>query len=262
MDKINITPRPLHPRETPTPPHPTPSPFTCRLGGPQSQSGQSGKEKNFLSRPGFKLCPSSSHSGSSCYDIMVCYLFICISGMSRRCKILWRHGVRWLDDWRKRTLNWTECDRRVVLLVCRPKNRTEAHTVNVLTAIEAGKLPNTLRSAARRDATICSVFPLTGSRCTHSSASLRLTTQLWNPHPHALAFRTPNKSHWSHWLPFAHIIFTKCSSGIRPNVQFSPASDLSDPTWPLFIQSLPAALDLTPIHGTSSDHTTGYYRVS
>ena len=55
-------------------------------------------------------------------------------------------------------MNCTECGRQVVLLVCCPKEpniriQISSRIVNILTAIEAGKLPDTIQECCplRRD---------------------------------------------------------------------------------------------------------------
>lgn len=113
---------------------------------------------------------------------------------------------------------------------------------SALNAVEAGKLPNTIqescplrlddwfsfstdRQAGRQS--VAALTALTNGQpqfCTAPPDHTALES-----HPHALAFRTSNKSHWSHRLPFA-LILLKCNSALRPNVQFSPANDLSDST--------------------------------
>lgn len=77
-----------------------------------------------------------------------------------------------------------------------------------MNAIEAGKLPNTIPESCPLKLDDWFSFPTDrqsvaashgpDKRSSTVLAPLRLTTQLWNPHPHALAFRTANKSHWSH----------------------------------------------------------------
>jgi hypothetical protein len=95
-----------------------------------------------------------------------------------------------------------------------------------------------IRSAAQSYATISSVSPSTANSCS-DRASKRTSTA-----PH-LSARQQNSGISTHTLlcschlttaightdcHFPFKIFPKCNSAIRPNVQFSPASDLSDPT--------------------------------
>jgi hypothetical protein len=185
------------------------------------------------------------------------------------CNILWRHSVRWLDDCRKRAMYRTQCGRPVTPLTEQThKISSPGQSVSCLLS-KPGNFPNTNQDCCpvRHDDRLFShyqwVAALTAlTKVTHSSAPLHLTSKLWNPHPHAPSLLPSNKSCWSHWLPSSLNNLPKCNSALRPNVQFSPASDLSDPTWSFFVRSLPAALDHTSVHGTSSDHTTGFYRVS
>jgi hypothetical protein len=100
------------------------------------------------------------------------FLFICISRMERRCKILWRHSARWLAGWLEeknielkgmwhasctvgllpQELNWST-------------QNIKQESVSWLLS-KPGNSQKRFRIAARWDATICSAFPPTGNHCT------------------------------------------------------------------------------------------------